>query len=205
MVSSRGSWSASRTVPGARRVRGPGPSGGCAAGGYYYDRHGQQQGFVVSEQNGTWGKAIEVPGLSALSAGFAEVLSVSCGPGGDGAAGGFYFDRRGQQGFVVSEQNGIWGKATDPPSLAGLNAGGPSRLVAAAEVSSVSCDPAGDCAAGGYLTDRRGSQQGFVISEQDGTWGKAIEVPGLAALNSDDLASITTVSCTSAGDCSAGG
>ncbi len=182
-----------------------GPAGGCAAGGYYYDRRGHQQGFVVSEQDDTWGKAIGVPGLAALSAGFAEVVSVSCGPAGDCAAGGYYYDRRGQQGFVVSEQSGIWGKATDPPSLAGLNAGGPRRLDASAEVTSVSCDPAGDCGAGGYYTGKRGPQQGFVISEQNGRWGKAIGVPGLAALNSGGLAAITSVSCASAGNCSAGG
>ena len=42
------------------------------------------QGFVVSESNGRWGKAIEVPGLGALNTGLnADVLSVSCAAAGD--------------------------------------------------------------------------------------------------------------------------
>jgi hypothetical protein len=182
-----------------------GPAGGCAAGGYYYDSQDHQQGFVASELNGTWSKAIEVPGLAALSAGFAEVSSVSCGPAGDCAAGGYYYNHLGQQGFVVSEQDGTWGQAIEPPGLAALNAGGPHGLTASAGVTSVSCDPAGDCAAGGYYQDPRDHQQGFVVSEQVGTWGKAIPVPGLALLNTGGIAEVTSVSCGSAGNCAAGG
>src|SRR5216683_2641160 len=37
-----------------------------------------------------------------------------------------------------------------------------------------------------------------------GTWGTAIEVPGIAALN-QAYASVRSVSCASAGNCSAGG
>jgi hypothetical protein len=38
-----------------------------------------------------------------------------------------------------------------------------------------------------------------------GTWQKAIEVPGMTALNKDDNAQTTAVSCASAGNCAAGG
>ena len=128
---------------------------------------------------GSWGRAIEVPGLGALNADrFAEVLSVSCGSAGNCAAGGYYRDRRGKsQGFVAVERNSRWGKAIEVPGLGALNTGG------AAEVLSVSCGSAGNCAAGGYYTDRRGRSQGFVDVERDGHWGRAIEVPGLGALN----------------------
>src|SRR5580692_3923756 len=70
---------------------------------------------------------------------------------------------------------GAWGRATEVPGLAALNAG------ERAETLSVSCGPAGDCAAGGSYEDRHGHLQGFVASEQDGTWGLAAEVPGLGA------------------------
>jgi hypothetical protein len=141
-----------------------------------------------------------VPGLGALNAdGFAEVLSVSCGSAGNCAAGGYYRDRRGKsQGFVAVERNSRWGTAIEVPGLGALNAGG------FAEVSSVSCGSAGNCAAGGHYTDRRGSSQGFVGVERDGRWGTAIEVPGLGALNKLN-APVTSVSCTSAGTCTAGG
>ena len=46
----------------------------------------------------------------------------------------------------------------------------------------MSCASAGNCAAGGRYRDG-GHLQGFVAGERNGLWGKAIEVPGLAALN----------------------
>src|ERR1700683_4004760 len=120
-----GAWGKATKVPGLSALNADGraqvsavscgPAGGCAAGGAYENSHGHLQGFVVSEQNGTWGEAIGVPGLAALNAdGQAEVLTVSCGPAGGCAAGGYYYDPHGQQqGFVVSEQNGTWGKASE--------------------------------------------------------------------------------------------
>ena len=53
---------------------------------------------------GSWGRAIEVPGLAALNTGDADVSEVSCAPAGSCAAGGYYRDHRGHyQGFVVSQ------------------------------------------------------------------------------------------------------
>src|SRR5215472_14787617 len=68
---------------------------------------------------GTWHTAIEVPGLGSLNKGAgreggAQVSSLSCGSPGNCAAGGFYRDRSGHgQAFVVSERNGVWGKAIE--------------------------------------------------------------------------------------------
>jgi hypothetical protein len=48
---------------------GPGICGRCGRGagyaavGFYTDGGGHQQGFVVSEKNGRWRRAVEVPGL----------------------------------------------------------------------------------------------------------------------------------------------
>ncbi len=115
---------------------------------------------MVSERNGTWGKAIEVPGSAALNTGgVAQVFSVSCPSAGNCAAGGDYRDSAGHiQAFVVSERNGTWGKAIEVPGSAALNAGG------AATVTSVSCPSAGPCVAGGFYA-ANASSQGFVVSE----------------------------------------
>ena len=174
-------------------------AGNCAAGGSYHRNH-HHQGFVATERNGRWGTAIEVPGLGALNTvGQAIVNAVSCGSAGNCAAGGDYTDRRGpSQGFVAVERNGRWGKAIEVPGLGALNKFGD------AEVGSVSCGSAGSCAAGGYYTDGGGGMQGFVAGERDGVWGRAIEVPGLAALNKGN-ASVYSVSCASEGNCAAGG
>jgi hypothetical protein len=165
-------------------------AGSCAAGGYYRDQHRHGQGFVVSEKNGVWGRAVEVPGLAALSAGGAGVDAVSCGSAGNCAAGGSYADRRGHaQGFVAVERRGRWGRAIEVPGLGALNNGG------TAYVSSVSCASAGNCAAGGDYGHSAG--QGFVVTEKNGVWGRAVEVPGLGP--------VISVSCGSAGNCAAVG
>ncbi len=194
------------------------PSGDCAAGGYYTDRSGHTQGFVVTERGGRWGKAEEVPGLAALNASGddAQVRSVSCAPEGCGAGG--YFDGvvvcqgcgggpyiGNSQGFVVTERGGRWGKAQKVPGLAALNTG------QYAQVASVSCPSAGNCAAGGfYQTDVMDADdaypvEAFVVSQAKGRWGTAQEVPGIEALNLGWDASVLSVSCSSAGDCGAGG
>ena len=178
-----------------------GSAGNCAAGGFYSESEVNVQAFVVSERNGRWGKAIQVPGSGGLNVGGdAESLSVSCASAGSCAAGGFYTDGSpASQAFVVSERNGLWGKAVEVPGSGALNAGGD------AEVSSVSCASAGNCAAGGFYTDGSLDIQAFVASERNGRWGGAIEVPGSGALNAGGDGGVNSVSCPSAGNCAAGG
>jgi hypothetical protein len=174
-------------------------SGDCAAGGHYDDRRGNQRVFVVSETHGSWGKAIQVPGMATLNDVRAGLDSISCGAPGDCAASGSYHRSGHKHAFVVSEANGSWGKAVEVPGA--LNSGG------YAEANSVSCAAAGDCVAGGYYTgappDYR--SHAFVVTETNGSWGAAIEVPGTAALNTGGEARVDAVSCAAVGGCVAGG
>jgi hypothetical protein len=206
-----GTWHAAIEVPGTAALDQGGnaetssvscaSAGNCSAGGYYSDSSGSQQAFVVSQASGTWGTAIEVPGTAALNQGrFADISSVSCASAGSCGAGGIYMDASDHfQAFVVSQAHGTWHTAIEVPGTAALNQGGN------AETSSVSCASAGNCSAGGHYNDSSGRQQAFVVSQASGTWGTAIEVPGTAALNKDGFAGISSVSCASAGSCSAGG
>jgi hypothetical protein len=123
-----------------------------------------------------WGQAIEVPGLAALSQGkAARPLSVSCPYAGDCAAAGDYRHGDSRQGFVADERGGRWGRAIEVPGLGALNKGGH------AGVSQVSCASPGNCAAAGDY-EAGGQPRGFVADERNGRWGRAIEVPGLGAL-----------------------
>ena len=182
----------------------PGP-GDCSAGGYYTDSSGHQQALVVTETGGTWGTAEEVPGIGALNAGgSARILSVSCTAAGDCSAGGQYASKTVDgiatvQAFVVDETGGTWGTAEEAPGTAALNGGG------YATVNSVSCTSPGNCSAGGSYTTSTPVTQAFIADEANGTWGKARAVPGSVALNKRGLAQVNSVSCTSAGNCSAGG
>jgi hypothetical protein len=206
-----GSWGAAQEVPGTAALNQAGnatitsvscaAAGNCSAGGYYVNGSGDYQALVVSEADGSWGTAEEVPGLAALDQGeYAQVTSVSCGAAGNCSAGGYY-DNSSRDGlaFVVSEADGSWGTAEEVPGLAALDQG------EYAQVTSVSCGAAGNCSAGGAYDSSSNQQQAFVVSETDGSWGTAQEVPGTAALNQGGIADISSVSCATAGNCSAGG
>jgi hypothetical protein len=55
-------------------------------------------------------------------------------------------------------------------------------------IESVSCASPGNCAAGGTYGDRINHIQAFVVAERAGRWGRAVEVPGTAALNTGGFA-----------------
>ena len=208
--SAGGMWGRARPVPGAAALNkgesqflglSCGSPGNCAAGGFYTDSAGHEQPFVVSEVDGTWQKARQVPGVAALSQGRGgRVVTVSCARSGYCAAGGYYVTTAGgSQAFVVSEVRGRWGTAEEVPGTARLNKGGDAALAA------VSCPSAGNCAAGGHYEDAATDVQAFIVSEHQGTWQRAREVPGSAALNGGGAAETSSVSCPSAGNCGAGG
>jgi len=94
---------------------------------------------------------------------------------------------------------GTWNDAIELPGVPGLNIGGNAGVI------SISCASSGNCSAGGNYMDGSSHLQAFVANEIDGTWGGAIEVPGTAALNVGGNAIVNSVSCTSAGNCGAGG
>jgi hypothetical protein len=150
---------------------------------------------------GSWGTAKEVPGTATLNkGGNAQINSISCASAGNCSAGGVYTESSGdQEALVVSQANGTWGTAKVVPGSAALNAGG------AATIFSVSCASAGNCSAGGAYTDASGHVQAPAASKTNGTWSTATELPGTAALNQGTLAQVNSISCGSAGNCSAVG
>src|SRR6266849_2869860 len=158
-------------------------------------------GVRAAAAGGTWHTAQKVPGAATLNkGGEAQVQSVSCASAGNCSAGGYYTDSSvHHQVFVVSQVHGTWHTAMQVPGTGALNQHGNG------EVNSVSCASAGNCSAGGYYKDGSFHYQAFVVSEVNGTWHTAVEVPGTAALNQRGNAGVISVSCASAGNCSAGG
>jgi hypothetical protein len=92
---------------------------------------------------------------------------------------------------------GTWGAANELAT--GLNYGNNAGIY------SISCSAKGYCSAGGNYTDVSGYSQGFVTGEVAGVWGGSIEVPGLAQLNTGGNAYVSSVSCSSVGNCAAAG
>lgn len=159
--------------------------GNCTAGGYIVNPPGTGlKAMVVIQRKGTWGKALQIRGMS-------EIDSLSCATASNCSAGG--------GAFAVSKINGKWGKAEKVPGLATLGRGGDGHI------ESLSCAAPGNCAAGGFVPggfDGKGGDHAFLASQTDGIWGTAEKVPGLATGPSSFVLS---VSCGAAGTCAAVG
>jgi len=200
-----GIWLTAVTVPGITGLNHGGAAitgiscvspGNCSAVGEYQDTAGRTQVFAVNEVNGTWHKAMTIPGSVSLNpGGFAAVASVSCASAGNCSAGGTYTDGSEHvQAFIVNEVNGTWHDASKVPGTTALEHGGGAGL------NSVSCASAGNCSAGGYY-----NSGAFVVNEVNGTWHDAIRVPGTAAVDQFSVGGVGAVSCAAPGNCSAGG
>ena len=148
-----------------------------------------------------WSHAAQAPGIDTLDhSGAGALEAVACPAKGACTAVGFYTTGAGAgQAFTATMANGKWGPAVEVPGSAALNKGG------FAELSSVSCPTAGNCSAGGSYAASNAATQPLVVTEKNGTWGKAIEVPGSATLNTGKNMVVTDLSCVSPGKCSATG
>src|SRR5580693_535880 len=154
-----------------------------------------------ASQATTWGKALPIPGLSALSAKQTQpsVTAISCPAPGSCAAGGYFATNSdpsnpNDQGFLADEVHGSWSRAFEIPGLGSLNVDHYGRIV-----ESVSCSSAGNCAAVGDYTTAA-AEEGFIVSELHGRWGMAKEVPGLASLTADGgNGGVQSVSCPAVG------
>jgi hypothetical protein len=123
---------------------------------------------------------------------------VSCASAGNCTTVGFYNDTSGnQQAVMLTETSGKWapGVMAVPPSPA------TNPLVT---INAVSCASAGNCAVVGEYNDTSGNEQGLLLTESSGTWvaAKAKLPTGAAA---DPWTGFTSVSCASAGNCTAVG
>jgi hypothetical protein len=179
-----GTWGQAIEVPGTAALNAQGfaqvqsvscPSpGNCGAAGTYTDRTGRRLPFVADEKNGTWDTAVRVPGIAVNAGLLAAITQISCPSPGNCGAGGYYTDRSGHvQAFVVNQIHGVWRTAVTVPGSAALNVGGQAAIEA------ISCPSAGNCSAGGYVSDGSRHNQPFVIDEKNGIWGTAQKVPGL--------------------------
>jgi hypothetical protein len=206
-----GKWSAAKEIPGSAKLNtgnGGGvtslscvSAGNCVAAGYYADSSHGDHIYTATERNGTWQKAEQVPGLAALHiGGYIIAVTLSCASSGNCALGGQYDVKDGAtEAMIATEKNGTWGDIEEVPGTGALNAEG------TASTNYVSCPSAGKCVAVGSYQDKNNHAELFVISESNGHWGTAAQMPGIAGLNADGRADIGGLSCPSAGNCVTGG
>jgi hypothetical protein len=172
-----GSW-ATQTIPGSAELNTPGSAtenglscgaaGNCAvAGRIPADLSVPGQAFVDSRAAGDWSNAQEILGISNLPD--SSAFAASCPPSGSCLVGGHYTDAAGHQQAYISAENTLagtkdFGAFGGAQQVAGnLNTGGN------AAVSDISCPRDTQCAVGGFYTDGKGHQQGFIADASQPT------------------------------------
>ncbi len=170
-------------------------AGNCSAVGSYEDTpSGNTQGVLLTETSGTWQPGVEAVLPSPAADPNVTINSVSCKSPGNCTAVGDYVDSSGnQQGLLLDQSSGTWtAAAATLPAGAATNPG--------VILGSVSCVSKRNCSAVGEYSDGSGFQ-GLLLTETSGAWVTAKAKLPTGGSN----AVFRSVSCASAGNCSAVG
>jgi hypothetical protein len=185
-------------------------AGGCVAGGRYYDTHAAEQAMVASQSGGAWLPAtiVALPSGADPTAGAqrAYISAVSCTGPGSCVAVGSYLDSGGDaQAMIVTETAGAWARASilTPPAPSSLDPSGTA-------LDGISCTAAGYCVAVGSYVDGANHVQAMIATQSaGGSWGvgELTDLPSLANATPTypDGATLDSVSCADASDCTAVG
>jgi hypothetical protein len=175
--------------------------GACSAGGFYTDGSTKlTQAFVVGESGGTWKAAQGLPSVATglNTGGSAGIAAVSCAAAGNCGATGFFLSGGATHPFVVAESGGVWDGAAAVPGT------GTDDSQSLAE----SCPVPQRCSIGGYVPAGSGRDIGFLDDQLPShDWDAALPLPGTLGdlAPADSTAKVVSISCRSAGNCSAGG
>lgn len=175
-----------------------GGDGNCAAVGWVmvnavnsYDF----QSLVITEVNGVWGSPLEVATVINTDV-YGYMNSVSCATSSNCTAAGVFADDSGDQSFVIPLVNGAWGSPL--PIVEGLNTDGSGYPTQISCTTNTSCTVVGEIQQ--YST---GGDQAFAVNGTNGVWGTGTLLADVLNIGQD--ASASSVSCTSPGNCVAGG
>lgn len=177
--------------------------GNCSVTGVYKPASGgAAKVFTVTSTNGTWAQAVPVVFASGVENALAQTQSagVSCTSVGSCSVAGFVTTSTGtKEGFTVSSTNGTWAQAGLVLFGSGVQSGG-------TQANGISCNSPGNCTAVGYFRSVAGGTEAFMVTSTNGTWAQAVPVVFATGVhNATFNDSLTSVSCGSAGNCTAVG
>ena len=173
-------------------------AGNCVAVGGYADASGGNHGLVLTETAGVWA-ALEAPlPANANATVDAELYAVSCPSVGNCTAVGNYVDSASVfQGLMLTETGGVWATGVELTLPANANAN--------AILGFVSCASPGNCTATGNYRDTANALRGVLVTQSGGTWATGVEATPPANSSAVPAAAGGSVSCASAGECTAVG
>jgi hypothetical protein len=209
----RGHWQPAVEVPGLAALNIGGEAsldvvtcasaGNCVAGGQYATTPPGfpfLEPFLVDETNGHWAAAQEVPGIGPVNTPAmpnGNTPAIVCPSAGNCTAAGYYqtgddiycaaapeSPPDGCSGlWLDNERHGRWAQIT--------------ATVTSSYVFQLTCPATGDCVEAGEFENGDDVSTGTLLSETNDRWGPMITLP--------DTQEVNSVSCASAGYCSAGG
>jgi hypothetical protein len=165
-------------------------AGFCVAGGEYLA--GASSALVVTQSHGRWsrGVAVRLP-ASQRNANGAEVNGVGCTAEQSCVAVGYSYTGRLYSSFIVALVHGRWRQAIGVKLPRGASASADSELYAVTCVTARFCEAVGDYTAAG------GHEAAMAVTETNGTWQRAVEIPAATTAGSNP----TGISCWQPGDC----
>lgn len=156
----------------------------------------------MTETAGTWSAGVEaqLPGNANANQNV-DVNQVSCASPGNCTAIGDYKDTSGNfEGLLLAQTGGTWSAGVEAPLPAGA-----ATTSQSVNLPSVSCVAAGNCTAVGSYVDGAGHSQALLLTEISGAWAQGIVAPLPADAAPNPNASLSSVSCAAAGNCTAVG
>ena len=183
--------------------------GNCTAVGKFKNSGGTFEAFTMTSTNGVWAlarPAVFVDGIQHIYS-VTDFRSVSCAsPGNCTAVGSFRnsegpFDAFNIEAFTMTSTNGVWTLARPAVFPDGVQPISPL-----AQLNSVSCASPGNCTAVGQFRNFDNSREAFTMTSTNGQWAAArpaVFPNGVQPIS--PLAQLNSVSCASAGNCTAVG
>lgn len=173
-------------------------AGNCVAVGDYTDGSGNQFGLIETEAGGVWAAGtVDLSQLDPSPDPSVKLNAVACGSTGNCAAVGQFQSAAGTQGLIITVSAGAWSATAADLSRFNFNPDPDADLTA------VSCAPAGRCVAVGDYDNP--VQEGLIETEQaNGSW-VATEADPLATAYGNPQETLDAISCPSVGGCVAVG
>jgi uncharacterized repeat protein (TIGR01451 family) len=211
LTQTSGTWTAAKAPVPANAATEPedilfsvscASAGNCTAVSNYFSKVGDQ-GLLLTQASGAWTAAEAPLPADAASNPGVGLGSVSCPSAGNCTTVGGYYDSSSScadcgQGLLLTQASGTW---TAAKALLPANSG----VHPAVGLNSVSCASAGNCTTvGGYL-DNSVDAHGLLLTQTSGRWATGVQAPLPANADPNPLVSLVSVSCASAGNCTAVG
>ena len=183
-----------------------GSAGNCTAVGYFRNAGYNKEAFTMTSTDGVWGQAtpaVFADGVASTDEAQARFVSVSCGSAGNCTAVGDFRNVGGSyEVFTMTSTDGVWGLATPAEFADGVQ----NEEFKEDSFSSVSCASAGNCTAVGQFKNVGGDYEAFTMTSTDGVWGQGTPAVFADGVQGEDpYANFNSVSCASAGHCTAVG